>query len=79
MKVLLGGRAAEFIIFDRFSTDAADDLAKATDIARSMVMRYGMDKALGPVTYQKNPLLSWNYLWDIMNKNLAIKPHVKLM
>ncbi|KTD53699.1 protease, ATP-dependent zinc-metallo [Legionella santicrucis] len=53
MKVLLGGRAAEFIVFDRFSTGAADDLAKATDIARSMVMRYGMDKELGPVTYQK--------------------------
>ncbi|WP_253264774.1 ATP-dependent zinc metalloprotease FtsH [Legionella longbeachae] len=53
MKVLLGGRAAEFIVFARFSTGAADDLAKATDIARSMVMRYGMDKNLGPVTYQK--------------------------
>lgn len=53
MMVLLGGRAAEFVIFGRFSTGAADDLAKATDIARSMVMRYGMDKELGPVTYQK--------------------------
>ncbi|KTD10955.1 protease, ATP-dependent zinc-metallo [Legionella gratiana] len=53
MKVLLGGRAAEFIVFGRFSTGAADDLVKATDIARSMVMRYGMDKELGPVTYQK--------------------------
>ncbi|KTC89572.1 ATP-dependent zinc metalloprotease FtsH [Fluoribacter dumoffii] len=53
MMVLLGGRAAEFVVFGRFSTGAADDLAKATDIARSMVMRYGMDKDLGPVTYQK--------------------------
>ena len=53
MMVLLGGRAAEFVIFGHFSTGAADDLAKATDIARSMVMRYGMDKELGPVTYQK--------------------------
>lgn len=53
MMVLLGGRAAEFVVFGRFSTGAADDLAKATDIARSMVMRYGMDKELGPVTYQK--------------------------
>ncbi len=53
MMVLLGGRAAEFVVFGRFSTGAADDLAKATDIARNMVMRYGMDKQLGPVTYQK--------------------------
>lgn len=53
MRILLGGRAAEFVKFERFSTGAADDLAKATDIARSMVMRYGMDKELGPVTYEK--------------------------
>ncbi len=53
MMVLMGGRAAEHIIFNHFSTGAADDLAKATDIARSMVMRYGMDKQLGPVTYDK--------------------------
>lgn len=53
MRVLLGGRAAEYVVFGRFSTGAADDLAKATDIARGMVMRYGMDKELGPVTYQK--------------------------
>ena len=49
--VLLGGRAAERLIFDHFSTGAADDLAKATDIARSMVARYGMDKELGSVSY----------------------------
>lgn len=47
-----GGRAAEFVIFGHFSTGSADDLAKATDIARSMVMRYGMDAQLGPVTYE---------------------------
>lgn len=52
MTVLLGGRAAEHLIFKHFSTGAADDLAKATDIARGMVMRYGMNEALGPVTYE---------------------------
>ncbi|HEM47444.1 MAG TPA: ATP-dependent metallopeptidase FtsH/Yme1/Tma family protein, partial [Alphaproteobacteria bacterium] len=41
MAVLLGGRASESIFFDDVSTGAADDLAKATDIARSMVTRYG--------------------------------------
>ncbi len=49
--VLLGGRAAEHVAFRHLSTGAADDLAKATDIARDMVMRYGMDEKLGPVSY----------------------------
>jgi cell division protease FtsH len=53
MAVLLGGRAAEEIIFGHLSTGAADDLAKVTDIARSMVMRYGMVKALGNVAYEE--------------------------
>jgi cell division protease FtsH len=54
MSVLLGGRAAEWIVFGHLSTGAADDLAKVTDIARDMVMRFGMDRALGPVSYE-NP------------------------
>lgn len=49
--VLLGGRAAEKLIFNHLSTGAADDLAKATGLARSMVARYGMDEKLGYVTY----------------------------
>ena len=49
--VLLGGRAAEKIIYNHLSTGAADDLVKATDIARAMVMRYGMDPELGHVSY----------------------------
>ncbi|MEW6038906.1 MAG: ATP-dependent zinc metalloprotease FtsH [Pseudomonadota bacterium] len=52
MAVLLGGRAAERIVFGHLSTGAADDLAKATDIARSMVMRYGMYEKLGHVAYE---------------------------
>lgn len=49
--VLLGGRAAEKIIYGHLSTGASDDLARATDIARSMVARYGMDEELGHVSY----------------------------
>ena len=49
--VLLGGRAAEKLVFDHLSTGAADDLAKVTDIARSMAMRFGMDERLGHVSY----------------------------
>lgn len=52
MTVLLGGRAAEQVIFGHFSTGAADDLVKATDIARSMVMQYGMAESLGHVVYE---------------------------
>jgi cell division protease FtsH len=52
MAVLLGGRAAEKLVFDHLSTGAADDLAKVTDIARSMVMRYGMEEKLGHVAYE---------------------------
>jgi cell division protease FtsH len=46
---LLGGRAAEEIIFDDISTGAQNDLMRATEIARSMVEAYGMSEALGQV------------------------------
>jgi len=52
MAVLLGGRAAEMLVFGELSTGASDDLAKATDLAREMVMRYGMDAELGFVAYE---------------------------
>ncbi len=55
MAVLLGGRAAEHIIFGELSTGAADDLVKVTDIARSIVTRYGMTEELGQVVYEKSP------------------------
>jgi cell division protease FtsH len=55
MSVLLGGRAAEQVIFGHLSTGAADDLAKATDIARNMVTRFGMGSRLGPVAYETEP------------------------
>ena len=50
--VLLAGRAAERLCYDEVSTGAGDDLSKATDIARSMVVRYGMDPHLGQVSYE---------------------------
>ncbi len=59
MAVLLGGRAAEQLIFNEISTGATDDLAKATDIARSMIMRFGMHAQLGHVVYEaeRSPFL----------------------
>ncbi len=55
MAVLLGGRVAETLVFDDISTGASDDLAKATDIARNMVTRYGMYEKLGLATYDETP------------------------
>jgi cell division protease FtsH len=50
--VLLGGRAAEKLVFGDLSTGAAADLARVTDIARDMVTRYGMVEELGYVAYE---------------------------
>jgi len=47
----LGGRAAEKIVFNSLTTGAADDLEKATTIARKMVCEWGMSERLGPLTY----------------------------
>jgi cell division protease FtsH len=54
MAVLLGGRAAELVVFGHLSTGAADDLRRVTDIARSMVTRYGMSDTLGSVAYERD-------------------------
>ncbi len=51
MAVLMGGRAAEDIVFGEISTGASDDLQKATEVARDMVMRYGMETELGNRVY----------------------------
>jgi cell division protease FtsH len=62
MAVLLGGRAAEHVVFGEVSTGAEDDLARVTDIARAMVLRYGMSEALGNVAYdrERTPFLQSN-------------------
>lgn len=55
LAVLLGGRVAEELIFGEISTGAQNDLQRATDIARAMVVQYGMSDLLGPVTYESPP------------------------
>ncbi|MDD9938922.1 MAG: ATP-dependent zinc metalloprotease FtsH [Myxococcales bacterium] len=52
MAVLLGGRAAERLVYGHLSTGAADDLSKATDVARAMATRYGMVDELGHVSLE---------------------------
>jgi cell division protease FtsH len=54
LAVLLGGRAAEEIIFESVSTGATDDLQKATDIARRMVEQYGMSPKIGPIAVSQD-------------------------
>jgi cell division protease FtsH len=66
MAVLLGGRAAEEVMFGHLSTGAANDLAKVTEIARSMVMRYGMVRDLGHVAYENEPV-------GFLNNNITQK------
>jgi cell division protease FtsH len=53
MTTLLGGRAAEQVVFGHYSTGAADDLAKVTGIARSMALRFGMVEKLGHVSFEE--------------------------
>jgi cell division protease FtsH len=55
MAVLMAGRAAEQLALNEISTGAADDLSRVTDIARSMVVQYGMIPALGPVSLEAPP------------------------
>lgn len=52
LDVLLGGRTAEEIVFGEVSTGAQDDLQRATDLARHMIMRYGMSATLGLATFE---------------------------
>ena len=51
LPVMMGGRAAEEIIFGDVTTGAHDDLQKATQIVRDMVCRYGMSERVGPITF----------------------------
>ena len=55
MAVLLGGRAAEMLVFETATTGAADDLQKATDLARAMVARFGMIDSFGPASFESQP------------------------
>jgi cell division protease FtsH len=60
LAVMLGGRAAELLVFGEPSTGASNDLERATDLARRMVTEFGMTEALGPVRYA--PEAGFDYL-----------------
>ena len=52
--MMMGGRAAEHLVFKRFTTGASDDLKRATELARNMVCQWGMSEKLGPLTYAED-------------------------
>jgi cell division protease FtsH len=54
LAMTLGGRAAEEVVFSEITTGAANDIEKATSIAKQMIMRYGMSEELGPRTLGHN-------------------------
>ena len=72
LSVMLAGRAAEQLVFNEVSTGAANDLERATDIARRMVTEFGMTDALGPVRYA-NPV-GMNYLGQVGGLRQDISP-----
>lgn len=49
----LGGRAAEALVLDDISTGASNDIERATQVARNMIVKYGMNERLGPVAYEE--------------------------
>ncbi len=63
LSVLLGGRVAEEIVYGEVSTGAQNDLEQATEIARAMVMDYGMSEKLGPQTFRKRESLFLEPMW----------------
>jgi cell division protease FtsH len=71
LAVLFGGRAAEALVFGELSTGAADDLAKASELALDMVTRFGMADEVGQVTYERprSPFL------DAAGQLHAERPH----
>ena len=54
ISMLFGGRIAEEVFMNQMTTGASNDFERATQIARDMVMRYGMSEALGPMVYAEN-------------------------
>ncbi|MEY2833294.1 MAG: hypothetical protein RLZZ574_2553 [Cyanobacteriota bacterium] len=70
---LLGGRAAEELIFGKVSTGASDDIQKATDLAERYVTLYGMSDRLGPIAFEK---AHQQFLEGMTNPRRQVSPHI---
>ncbi|MEM1253873.1 MAG: ATP-dependent zinc metalloprotease FtsH [Cyanobacteria bacterium P01_H01_bin.21] len=73
LMILLGGRAAEKLTFDRVSTGASDDIQKATDLAERCITLYGMSKTLGPVAVERSQA---QFLEGLTQPRRPISPHL---
>ena len=73
--VFMGGRAAEELVFDHFTTGASNDIERATELARDMVCRYGMSEAFGPINLsgKQNQIFLGR---DLNNENSAFSESV---
>jgi cell division protease FtsH len=74
LAVMLGGRAAEKVVFGTISTGANDDIQRATDLARRMVTEFGMSERLGPVRYGGQQL---QYLGGALPDTGQVSPHTR--
>jgi cell division protease FtsH len=74
LAVMLGGRAAELVVFNMISTGASDDIARATELARQMVTQFGMSEALGSVRYAGQQLA---YLGGTAEDNSNLSPQTR--
>jgi len=74
LATLLGGRAAERVVFGQLSTGASDDIAKATELARRMVTEFGMSPQLGSVRYAGQSL---QYLGEALQDNSQFSPETR--
>jgi cell division protease FtsH len=72
--VMLGGRAAEKIVFGEISTGASDDIGRATELARRMVTEFGMSEKLGSVRYAGQQL---QYLGGAIEDNSSLSPKTR--
>jgi cell division protease FtsH len=74
LAVMLGGRAAETITFNTISTGATDDIQRATELARRMVIEFGMSAKLGSVRYAGQQL---QYLGGTVQEGGQLSPHTQ--
>ena len=77
LAVFMGGYAAEKLVFNEITTGAANDLEKATDLARRLVTQYGMSEKLGPTTYgEREEIGFWGQ--ELANKNYSEEVAVQI-
>jgi len=70
--ILMGGRAAEYLVFNRLTTGASNDIVQATEIAIRLVCEWGMSSAIGPVSYRRSSE-------GFLGESDQVKPHSEMI